>query len=42
MEKEEREVTELFDKTAQRWTILEEYEKVQQWDQQEEKNNTTI
>jgi hypothetical protein len=42
MEKEAREVTKLFDKTVQIWTILEEDEKVQQLDQQEEKTSATI
>jgi hypothetical protein len=37
MEKETREVEELFDRTVQIWTILEEDEKVQQWDQEEER-----
>jgi hypothetical protein len=39
MEKEAREVEELFDRTTQIWTILEEDEKVQQWDQEEERIN---
>jgi hypothetical protein len=42
MEKEAREVEELFDRAAQIWTILEEDEKVQQWDQEEETINTSI
>jgi hypothetical protein len=42
MEKEAREVEELFDRTTQIWTILEEDEKVQQWDQQEERINASI
>ena len=42
MEKEAREIEELFDRTVHIWTILEEDEKFQQWDQQEERINTTI
>jgi hypothetical protein len=42
MEKEAREVAKLFDRTAQIWTILEEDEKVQQWDQQEDKISASI
>jgi hypothetical protein len=42
MEKEAREVEELFDRTTQIWTILEEDEKVQQWDQEEERINVAI
>jgi hypothetical protein len=35
-------VEELFDRTTQIWTILEEDEKVQQWDQEEERINASI
>jgi hypothetical protein len=42
MAREAKEVTELFDRTAQIWTTLEEDEKVQQLDQQEEKINTAM
>jgi DNA repair exonuclease SbcCD ATPase subunit len=42
MEKEARKVEELFDRTTQIWTILEEDEKVQQWDQEEETINASI
>jgi hypothetical protein len=42
MEREAKEVTELFDKTVQIWTTLEEDEKVQQLDQQEEKINVAM
>jgi hypothetical protein len=42
MAKEAREVEELFDKTTQIWTIMEEDENVEQWDQQEEKISTAI
>jgi len=42
MEKEARKVKELFDETTQIWTILEEDEKVQQWDQEEERISAAI
>jgi hypothetical protein len=42
MAREVKEVAELFDRTAQIWTTLEEYEKVQQLDQQEEKINVSM
>jgi hypothetical protein len=42
MVKEAREVEELFRQNTQIWTILEEDEKVQQWDQQEEKISASI
>jgi hypothetical protein len=42
MEKESREVAELFDRTTQICIVLEEDEKVQEWDQQEEKINISI
>jgi len=42
MEKEARAVEELFDRAVHIWTILEEDEKVQQWDQEEEIINTSI
>jgi hypothetical protein len=42
MEKEAREVIEMFEKITQIWTVLEEDEKVQQWDQQEEKISASI
>jgi hypothetical protein len=42
MEREVREEAKMFDTTAQIWTILEEYEKVQQLDKQEEKINASI
>jgi hypothetical protein len=42
MEREAKEVAELFDRTAQIWTTLEEDEKVQQLDQQEEKINASM
>jgi hypothetical protein len=40
MEKEAREAEELFDRAAHVWKMLEEDEKVQQWDQEEETINT--
>jgi len=42
IEKEAREVIELFDKIVHIWTILEEDGKVQQLDQQQEKISTSI
>jgi hypothetical protein len=42
MKKEAREVEDFFNKATQIWTILEEDEKVQQWDQKEERINTAI
>jgi hypothetical protein len=42
MEKQAREVEELFDIVVQLWTMLEEDEKVQHWDQEEETINATI
>jgi len=42
MKKKSREVEYLFDRAAHIWTILEEDEKVQKWDQEEEKINTTM
>jgi DNA repair exonuclease SbcCD ATPase subunit len=42
MEKEAKKVTQLFDRTAQLWTTLEEDDRVQQLDQQEEEINTAI
>jgi hypothetical protein len=42
MQKEAEKVTQLFDKTAQLWTMLEEDDRVQQLDQQEEVINTAI
>jgi hypothetical protein len=35
-------VTQLFDKTVQLWTMLEEDDRIQQLDQQEEVINTAI
>jgi hypothetical protein len=42
MEKATREIEELFNTVAWIWMIQEEDEKVQQWDQEEERFNTTI
>jgi predicted nucleic acid-binding Zn-ribbon protein len=42
MEKEVREVADFFNRTVQIWTILEEDEKFQQWDQQEDKISISI
>jgi hypothetical protein len=42
MENEAQKVTQLFDRTAQLWTTLEEDDRVQQLDQQEEEINTAI
>jgi hypothetical protein len=42
MAREAKEVVELFDRTTQIWTTLEEDEKVQQLDQQEEKINASM
>jgi len=42
MQKEVEKVTQLFDRTSQLWTMLEEDDKVQQLDQQEEVINTAI
>jgi hypothetical protein len=42
MEKVAREVAELFNRTTQICIVLEEDEKVQEWDQQEEKINISI
>ena len=42
IQKEAEKVTQLFDKTAQLWTMLEEDDRVQKLDQEEEEINTTI
>jgi hypothetical protein len=42
MEKEERKVEELFDRTSRIWTILEEDKKFQEWDQEEERISAAI
>jgi len=42
MEKEAEKDTQLVDRTAQLWMMLEEDDRVQQLDQQEEVINTTI
>jgi uncharacterized protein YdcH (DUF465 family) len=42
MQKEDERVTQLFNKTAQLWTMLEEDDMIQQLDQQEEGINNTI
>jgi hypothetical protein len=42
MEKEAKKVEDLFDRTMQIWIILKEYEKVQQWEHEEERVNTSI
>jgi hypothetical protein len=42
MAREAKEVTELFGRTVQIWTTLEEDEKVQLLDQQEEKIDDTM
>jgi hypothetical protein len=42
MEKQASAVEELFDRATQLWTMLEEDEQVQQWDQEEERVSATI
>jgi cell fate (sporulation/competence/biofilm development) regulator YmcA (YheA/YmcA/DUF963 family) len=42
MEKQASAVEELFNRATQLWTMLEEDEQVQQWDQEEERLSTTI
>jgi hypothetical protein len=42
MEKDARAVEELFDRATQIWTILEEDNKVQQWDQEDATIKTAI
>lgn len=42
MQKQDEKFTQQFDKTAQIWTMLEEYYRVQQLYQEEEVINTTI
>jgi hypothetical protein len=42
MERQVSAVVDLFDRAAQLWTVLEEDEQVQQWDQEEGKISATI
>jgi hypothetical protein len=42
MEKQINTVSKLFDRAMHLWTVLREEEKVQQWDQEEERESTSI